>query len=112
LVFISKRWAKGFRIEDKDVEERKNIYVYVCAHIRKNRERERKGKKEKEKREEKRREKKKKERKIRLGKKDIMRDDKSSEDQDKCKEGCDDVENESSIFRTMCNPTSRTSLVP
>jgi hypothetical protein len=46
------------------------------------------------------------------GKKDIMRDDKSSEDQEKCKEGCDDVENESSIFHTMCNPTSRTSLVP
>jgi hypothetical protein len=41
-----------------------------------------------------------------------MRGDKSSEDQEKCKEGCDDVENESSIFHTMCNPTSRTSLVP
>jgi hypothetical protein len=43
---------------------------------------------------------------------DMMRDDKSNEDQEKCEEGCDDVENESSIFRTMCNPTSRTSLVP
>jgi hypothetical protein len=41
-----------------------------------------------------------------------MRDDKSSEDQEKCEEGCDDVENESSIFHTMCNLTSRTSLVP
>jgi hypothetical protein len=41
-----------------------------------------------------------------------MSDDNSSEDQGKCKEGCDDVENESSIFYTMCNPTSRTSLVP
>jgi hypothetical protein len=36
-----------------------------------------------------------------------MRDDKSSEDQEKCEEGCDDVENESSIFHTMCNSTSR-----
>jgi hypothetical protein len=41
-----------------------------------------------------------------------MRDDKSREDQEKCGEGCDDVENEPSIFHTMCNPTSRTSLVP
>jgi hypothetical protein len=41
-----------------------------------------------------------------------MRDDKTSEDQEKCGEGCDDVENESSIFHTMCNPTARTSLVP
>jgi hypothetical protein len=41
-----------------------------------------------------------------------MSNDKSSEDQEKCKEGCDDVENESSMFHTMCNPTSRTSLVP
>jgi hypothetical protein len=41
-----------------------------------------------------------------------MWDDKSSEDLEKCEEGCDDVENEPSIFRTMCNPTSRTSLVP
>jgi hypothetical protein len=33
---MSKRWAKGFGIEDKDVEEReKIIYVYVCAHTRK-----------------------------------------------------------------------------
>jgi hypothetical protein len=40
-----------------------------------------------------------------------MRDNKSSEDQEKCKERCDDVENESSIFRSMCNLTSR-ALVP
>jgi hypothetical protein len=30
---MSKGWAKGFRKEDKDVEERKNIYL--CAHTRK-----------------------------------------------------------------------------
>jgi hypothetical protein len=42
----------------------------------------------------------------------MMRDVKSCEDQEKCAEGCDDVENESSIFYTMCNPTSRISLVP
>jgi hypothetical protein len=65
----------------------------VCAHIRK-----------KEKRKERKR---KSEKDPRQGKKDIMRDD-----QEKCKEGCDDVEIESSIFHTMCNPTSRTSLVP
>jgi hypothetical protein len=41
-----------------------------------------------------------------------MWDDKSSEDQEKCKEGCDDVENEFSMFHTMCNSTLRTSLVP
>jgi hypothetical protein len=41
-----------------------------------------------------------------------MRDDKLSEDKEKCEEGCDDVDNESSIFYTMCNPTSRKSLVP
>jgi hypothetical protein len=75
----------------------------VCAHTHKKRKR--KGKRKKDKIE------KEKERKIH-GKKDIMRDDKSSEDQEKCEEGCHDVENESSIFHTMCNPTSRTSLVP
>jgi hypothetical protein len=81
----------------------------VCAHIRR---------KEKEREERKRKERKRKERKRkrekdpRQGKKDIMRDDKSCEDQEKCGEGCDDVENESSTFHTMCNPTSRTSLVP
>jgi hypothetical protein len=32
LVFIAKRWAKGFEKEDKDVEERKNIYMYMCVH--------------------------------------------------------------------------------
>jgi hypothetical protein len=32
---MSKGWVKGFGIEDKDVEKRKKIYVYVCAHIRK-----------------------------------------------------------------------------
>jgi hypothetical protein len=102
---MSKGWVKGFGIEDKDVEERKKIYVYVCAHTRK---KERKRERE----ERKRREKKKSEKNPRQCKKDIMRDDKSSEDQEKCEEGCDDVENESSIFHTMCNPTSRTSLVP
>jgi hypothetical protein len=76
----------------------------VCAHIKKE-----KGKRKKR---EKKKEKKKREKDPRQGKKDIMRDDKSSEDQEKCGEGCDDVENESSIFHTMCNPTSRTSLVP
>jgi hypothetical protein len=58
LVFIAKRWAKGFGIEDKNVEERIYIYVKVCAYIkRKKRKRERgerkerKGRKEKKKRE-------------------------------------------------------------
>jgi hypothetical protein len=90
------------------------MYVHVCAHIRKKRERERtKKKKGKKKKREKRKERKRKrENDPRKGKKDIMRDDKSCEDQEKCGEGCDDVENESSIFHTMCNPTSRTSLVP
>jgi hypothetical protein len=86
-------------------KEKKYVYVYVCAHIRK-KEKEREERKGKEKRE------KKKEKNPRQCKKDIMRDDKSSEDQEKCEEGCDDVENESSIFHTMCNLTSRTSLVP
>jgi hypothetical protein len=88
------------------VRKEKKIYVYeyVCAHIKKE-----KGKRKKR---EKKKEKKKREKDPRQGKKDIMRDDKSSEDQEKCGEGCDDVENESSIFHTMCNPTSRTSLVP
>jgi hypothetical protein len=48
LVFIAKRWAKGFRIEDKDVEERKK-YVYVCAHTKKKKKRE-KRKEERKKR--------------------------------------------------------------
>jgi hypothetical protein len=68
----------------------------VCAHTKKREERK----------------KKKREKNPRQCKKDIMRDDKSSEYQEKCKEGCHDVENKSSIFHTMCNPTSRTSLVP
>jgi hypothetical protein len=33
---MSKGWTKGFGIEDKNVEERKNeyiyIYVYMCVH--------------------------------------------------------------------------------
>jgi hypothetical protein len=65
LVFIAKRWAKGFGREDKDV--RKEICVCVCARARahkKRKERKRKGEKD-----------------PRQGKKDIMRDDKSSEDQ-------------------------------
>jgi hypothetical protein len=110
LVFIAKRWVKGFGKEDKYV--RKDIYIYtyiytyiyiyvcVCAHIRK-----------KERKREKKRKRKKRERNPRQCNKDIMRDDKSSEDQEKCEEGCDDVENESLIFHMMCNPTSRTSLV-
>jgi hypothetical protein len=69
----------------------------VCAHKKKREKREKKRKREKD---------------PRQGKKDIKRDDKSNEVQEKCGEGCDDVENESSIFHTMCNPTSRTSLVP
>jgi hypothetical protein len=48
LVFIAKRWAKGLRIEDKDVEERKK-YVYVCAHTKKKKKRE-KRKEERKKR--------------------------------------------------------------
>jgi hypothetical protein len=78
----------------------------VRARARAKREREEKRKKREKK------EKKKERKNPRQCKTDIMRDDKSSEDQEKCKEGCDDVENESSIFHTMCNPTSRTSLVP
>jgi hypothetical protein len=90
------------------------MYVYVCAHIRKKeKEREERKRKERKKKREKSKERKRKrEKDPRQGKKDIMRDDKSSEDQEKCGEGCDDVENESSIFHTMCHPTSRTSLVP
>jgi hypothetical protein len=48
LVFIAKRWAKGFGIEDKDVEERKNIYVYVRAHIRSKKRKEKKERRKKE----------------------------------------------------------------
>jgi hypothetical protein len=106
LVFIAKRWVKCFGIEDKDVEKRKNIYMYMCVHTKKEREK-REERKEKEKREKQKREK-----DRTQGKKDIMRDDKSSEDQEKCEEGYNDVENESSLVHTMCNPTSRTSLVP
>jgi hypothetical protein len=62
----------------------------VCAHIRKKRERERRKKKKIEKRKERKR---KREKDPRQGKKDIMRDDKSCEDQEKCGEGHDDVEN-------------------
>jgi hypothetical protein len=94
--FHIKKWARGFGKEDKDMEERK-IYICVCARTRK---------KEREEKEKKR------EKNPRQGKMDIMSDDKSSEDQEKCKEECDDVENKSSIFHAMCNPTSRTSLVP
>jgi hypothetical protein len=82
----------------------------VCTHKKKEEERERRKKKKEKIR--KRKKRKKREKNTRQCKKDIMRGDKSSEDQEKCKEGCDDVENESSIFHTMCNPTSRTSLVP
>jgi hypothetical protein len=32
LVFIAKRWAKGFGIVDKDVEGKKEKNVYVCGH--------------------------------------------------------------------------------
>jgi hypothetical protein len=104
LVCIAKGWAKGFRIEHKDVEERKKyICICLCTH---------KKKRERERKERKRKERKRKVKNPRQCKKDIMRDDKSSEGQEKCKEGCDDVENESSMFHTMCNPTSRTSLVP
>jgi hypothetical protein len=81
-------------------------YMYMCVHTRK---KERKRERERREKEERKR---KSEKNPRQCKKDIMRDDKSSEDQEKCEEGCDDVENESSIFHTMCNPTSRTSLVP
>jgi hypothetical protein len=80
--------------------------MYMCVHTQGKE----KKKREKERKEEKR--KRKGEKDPRQSKKDIMRDDKSSEDQEKCGEGCDDVENESSIFHTMCNLTSRTSLVP
>jgi flagellar biosynthesis GTPase FlhF len=125
LVFIARIWAQGFGIKDKDVEERIYIYmyvctyVYVCAHTRKKeRKREREEKKGEERKEKKKERKEKQRKKIkkrkrkrekdpRQDKKDIMRDDKSSEDQEKCEEGCDDVENESSIFHTMCNSTSR-----
>jgi hypothetical protein len=79
------------------------VRARACAHIRKKRIKE-ENKKEERKR--------KLEKDLRRGKKDIMRDDKSSDHQEKCEEGCDDVENESSIFDTMCNLTSRTSLVP
>jgi hypothetical protein len=101
---------------------RKENNICICVHTQENKIKREKKEKEKRKREKKEkkkeREKRKEERERkrdedpRQGKKDIMRDDKSSEDQEKCKEGCDDVENESSIFHTMCNPTSRTSLVP
>jgi hypothetical protein len=83
--------------------KKKKKNVYVCGHTQE-REKKKIGAKE--------REKEKKNKNPRQCKKDITRDDKSSEDQEKCKEECDDVENESSIFHTMCNPTSRTSLVP
>jgi hypothetical protein len=83
-------------------EKKKKMYMCVGTH--KKERRKKIGAKE--------REKEKKNKNPRQCKKDITSDDKSSEDQEKCKEECDDVENESSIFHTMCNPTSRTSLVP
>jgi hypothetical protein len=87
-------------------KEKINIYMYMCVHtqeIKREKEREeRKSKKEKTKRE----------KNLRQCKKDIRRDDKSSKDQEKCKEGCNNVDNESSMSHTICNLTSRTSLVP
>jgi hypothetical protein len=86
---------------------RKEKNMYMCVHTQKKEKRgKRKRKGRKEERESKR------EKNPRQFKKDIVRDDNLSEDQEKCEEGCDDVENESSIFHTMCNPTSRTPLVP
>jgi hypothetical protein len=40
LVFMSKGWAKGLGIEDKDVVERKNTCICVCKHKKEKRERE------------------------------------------------------------------------
>jgi hypothetical protein len=87
LVFIAKRWAKGFRIGDKYVEERMK-YMCICVCTHKKKKIRRKERKKKEKRKER---KIKREKDPRQGKKDIMRDDKSSENQEKCDEGCDDV---------------------
>jgi hypothetical protein len=54
LVFKAKGWAKGFRIEDKDVKEiKKYICICVCTHEKKKEREERKNKKrEKKKRKE------------------------------------------------------------
>jgi hypothetical protein len=30
---MSKGWTKGFGIEDKNVEERKNEYIYICVYV-------------------------------------------------------------------------------
>jgi hypothetical protein len=73
--------------------------MYICVHTQGKEKRKKKEKKKEKKRKEER--KGKREKDPRQGKKDIMRDDKSSEHQEKCKEGCDDVENESSIIHTM-----------
>jgi DNA replication protein DnaC len=56
LVFIAKIWVKGFRIEDKDVEEK--IYMYMCVHTQEEKE------KEREREERKRKKRKRKDRKI------------------------------------------------
>jgi hypothetical protein len=37
---MSKGWAKGLGIEDKDVVERKNTCICVCKHKKEKRERE------------------------------------------------------------------------
>jgi hypothetical protein len=49
LVFIAKGWAKGFGIEDKNVEEIKYVCMYMCVH--KQERKERKEKRPKQKRE-------------------------------------------------------------
>jgi hypothetical protein len=65
---------------------------------------EKKNKNKKEEKEKKRKEKRK--------SKKSMRRDESSEDQVKCKEGCQIVKDKPSIFPTMCNPATMTSSMP